>query len=104
MNLRRIAPYILAASAIATSLSLPISALFTASPARADTTTITNTNPSHSSNPSGEHRDDRPRIEERHEGLQGLELFILGGAFVAALGIAYRVGRLSIAKKNERHE
>ena len=46
--------------------------------------------------------DDRPRIEEHHEELQGAELFILGGAFVAALGIAYRVGKLSSARKTAK--
>jgi hypothetical protein len=48
--------------------------------------------------------DDRPRIEEHHEGLVGAELFILGGAFVAALGIAYRVGKLSSSRKKNVSE
>ncbi len=51
-----------------------------------------------------DHGDDRPRIEEHHEALQGIELFILGGAFVAALGIAYRVGKISTSRKTNSGE
>ena len=77
------------------ALALPVSTPFLSVAFGADSTTAQTGSKTPAQSDRG---DDRPRIEEHHEGMQGIELFILGGAFVAALGIAYRVGKLSTSR------